>query len=219
MLDGEDDNFPGPIVGSVIDQIWIAPRHQLSHALDLCCRPICGNKTKLWSDSKIAARTRSAACGLCSRTWSAMPARSRAARGVKRSFIARSDGTRLRPRHRLRIVGAWLAQALPARREDAQDRSPLVRLMAAEGQHGERDFVLAIRRQSPHGFQGFFEQFCHETKIRSNRSKWKGIRQTSDFAGIPLVSLVCVRACTTRVAPCPQTPCQTRPSTFTSKTS
>ena len=47
-------------------------------------------------------------------------------------------------------------------------------LMAAEGQHGERDFILAVRRQSPHGFQGFFEQFCHEGKIWPNRPKWKG---------------------------------------------
>jgi hypothetical protein len=28
--------------------------------------------------------------------------------------------------------------------------------MAAEGQHGERDFILAVSRQTPHGFQGFF---------------------------------------------------------------
>src|SRR5436190_18932086 len=50
-------------------------------------------------------------------------------------------------------------------------------LMAAESQHGERDFILAVRGQAPHGFQGFFEQFCHDEKIWPNRPKWKGIRQ------------------------------------------
>ena len=55
-------------------------------------------------------------------------------------------------------------------------------LMAAESQHGERDFILAVRRQAPHGFQGFFEQFCHDGKIWPNHPKWKGIRQ----------SLICV---------------------------
>jgi hypothetical protein len=31
--------------------------------------------------------------------------------------------------------------------------------------------------------KAFFEQFCHESKIRSNRPKWKGMRQTSDLQG------------------------------------
>src|SRR5438105_9262134 len=35
MLDGEDDNFLGLVVSGVIDQIWVPPRHQLAHALDL----------------------------------------------------------------------------------------------------------------------------------------------------------------------------------------
>jgi hypothetical protein len=35
MLDGEDDNFLGLVVSSVIDQIRIPPRHQLAHARDL----------------------------------------------------------------------------------------------------------------------------------------------------------------------------------------
>ena len=39
MLDGEDDNFLGLVVNDVIDQIWIPPRHQLAHALDLLLPP------------------------------------------------------------------------------------------------------------------------------------------------------------------------------------
>jgi hypothetical protein len=35
MLDGEDDNFLGLVVSSVIDQIWISARRQLAHALNL----------------------------------------------------------------------------------------------------------------------------------------------------------------------------------------
>jgi hypothetical protein len=73
--------------------------------------------------------------------------------------------------------------------------------MAAKGQHGERDFILTVRRQTSHGFQGFFEQFCHEAKIRSNRPKWKGMRQTSDLqryaslqAGLADLSAVARRA-------------------------
>jgi hypothetical protein len=51
-------------------------------------------------------------------------------------------------------------------------------LMAAESQHGERDFILAVRRQAPHGFQGFFQQLCHDGKIWPNHPKLKGIRQS-----------------------------------------
>src|SRR6266480_3566103 len=51
-----------------------------------------------------------------------MSARSCTARGASRSFIAQSDGTRPRPRHRLRTGGVWLALDLPARREGGQDR-------------------------------------------------------------------------------------------------
>ena len=35
MLNGEDNNFLGLVVSSVIDQIWIPARHHLAHALDL----------------------------------------------------------------------------------------------------------------------------------------------------------------------------------------
>jgi hypothetical protein len=35
MLDGEDNNFLGCVVSSVLDKIWISPRHQLAHTLDL----------------------------------------------------------------------------------------------------------------------------------------------------------------------------------------
>ena len=35
MLDGEDDNFLNLVVNSVIDQIRIPPRHQLTYGLDL----------------------------------------------------------------------------------------------------------------------------------------------------------------------------------------
>ena len=35
MLNGEDNNFLGLVVSSVIDEIWIPARHQLAHALDL----------------------------------------------------------------------------------------------------------------------------------------------------------------------------------------
>src|SRR6266702_8165956 len=62
-------------------------------------------------------------------------------------------------------------------------------LMAAEGQHGERNFILAVRRQAPHGFQGFFEQFCHERKIRSSRPKWKGVRQPPDLQRLRLACI------------------------------
>ena len=67
VLDGENDNFLGLVVSGVIDQIGIPPRTSFRTPSTFCCRPICGNKTKLCSDSRIAARTWSAACGLCSR--------------------------------------------------------------------------------------------------------------------------------------------------------
>jgi hypothetical protein len=35
MLDGEDDNFLGLVVSSIIDHVWIPARHQLAHALNL----------------------------------------------------------------------------------------------------------------------------------------------------------------------------------------
>lgn len=47
--------------------------------------------------------------------------------------------------------------------------------MASQIQHRERDFILAIRGQAPHGFQSFFEKFCHEGKISLNLLKWKGM--------------------------------------------
>src|SRR3954465_5140733 len=49
-------------------------------------------------------------------------------RGVKRSFIAQSGGTRLRSRHRSRSDGAWPAQVLPAQGDDARGRFPPARL-------------------------------------------------------------------------------------------
>ena len=103
---------------------------------------------------------------------------------MKRSFIARSDGTRPRPLHLFRELAA------PGLRKPFQHGGKVrgidllwLALMVAEGQHGERDFILAVRRQAPHGFQGFFKQFCHEEKIRSNHPKRKGMRQTSDLQG------------------------------------
>ena len=53
-------------------------------------------------------------------------------------------------------------------------------LLAAEGQHRQCDLILIVSGQTPHGFQRFFEQFCHEAKIRSNRRKWKGTRSTCE---------------------------------------
>src|SRR5437870_10379957 len=39
VLNGEDDNLLGLFIGSVIDQIAVAPRHKLAHALDFLLPP------------------------------------------------------------------------------------------------------------------------------------------------------------------------------------
>ena len=47
MLDGEDDNFVGVVVGRIIDQIRIAPRYQLAHALNCLLAP------NMWKQDQI----------------------------------------------------------------------------------------------------------------------------------------------------------------------
>jgi hypothetical protein len=39
MLDSEDDDFFGFVVGGVIDEVPVAPRHELAHALDVLLPP------------------------------------------------------------------------------------------------------------------------------------------------------------------------------------
>ena len=35
------------------------------------------------------------------------------------------------------------------------------------------NFVLAIRREPPGRFKGFFEKFCHERKSSADQGKWE----------------------------------------------
>jgi hypothetical protein len=47
MLDGDYDNFLSLRIGGVIDEIWIASRHQLAHALNLLLPPDLRKQNKV----------------------------------------------------------------------------------------------------------------------------------------------------------------------------
>jgi hypothetical protein len=183
MLNGEDDNFRGPVVNSVIDQIWIPPRQQLAHALDLLL------PSDMRKQSQTLQRFKNRGPHAKRGLWTVfvdivgdfgeIPSRTRREAGAS-SLEATERGFDLG-------IGCELAAL--SLRQPFQHRGKVrginllwLSLMAAKGQHGERDFILTVRRQSPHGFQGFFQQFCHGGKIWPNSPKWKGVRQASDFA-------------------------------------
>jgi hypothetical protein len=63
MLDGEDDDFLSFVIDGVIDQIGVTLRHELAYTLDLLLPPDMRNRTRLWSDSRMAARTRTRLAG------------------------------------------------------------------------------------------------------------------------------------------------------------
>src|ERR1700733_3615162 len=123
MLDRENNDFLALFIDRVVNDVRIFSGDQLAHARNGLCSADLWNRTRFWSEWRIAARTFRAAAGLRAWIYSAMAAISCAARGVNRSFIDRSDETRLRPRHPLRTGGASPAQDLPEQRTDAPDRS------------------------------------------------------------------------------------------------
>ena len=68
MLNGEDNDFLGRFIEDVIDKIRILARHELADTHDLLTPSDRGKQGEVFRESKIEARTRSAAAGLFSRT-------------------------------------------------------------------------------------------------------------------------------------------------------
>jgi hypothetical protein len=67
MLDGEDYDFLTSLIDRVVNEVGILSGDQLTDAFNGLCLPTCGNKTRFWSDWRIAARSCCAAAGLRAR--------------------------------------------------------------------------------------------------------------------------------------------------------
>ena len=81
-----------------------------------------------------------------------------------------------------------------------------------QGQHGERDVILTVRRQPPDRFQGLFEQLGHERNIRSRRQEWKGVRKCPIVRGVWTThpAPAPLPHCRPRSAPASPRPCRAR---------
>src|SRR5215208_2833867 len=106
MLNRQDHDLFGRFFDDVVDKVLVAARDQLSDASHLLLSPDARKRTRVCNDRMMAARTRSAASGFCSRTWSAMLSRSCFAWRVKRSFISRSGGKQPLSHHHWRTLVA-----------------------------------------------------------------------------------------------------------------
>jgi hypothetical protein len=67
MLDRKNDDLVSRVIDSVIDEIGVAACYHLAYTIYLLFPSEMWKNDQILQDSRIAFRTRNAACGLCSR--------------------------------------------------------------------------------------------------------------------------------------------------------
>src|ERR1041385_2460006 len=127
MLDVEDHDFIGPFVISVIDQIRISLGDAFADVFGGLSATRSRKEQQVLQALINAACTRTAADGLRAVRKSATAAMLSVARGVNRSFIARSGETQPRLPRQWQTRDAWPVPDFLARRKGAPDRSARVR--------------------------------------------------------------------------------------------